>query len=119
MKRPRRVVPSPLTAGNGMDSRRTILGSIDVQSTVTEVDRIPTQLRGGVDRGADDANLTEDELGLGGARRGFDAGHRDRGTARLRQRHGGPLESLAFPARLVAGRHDLRTRRNDLCDGGE
>src|SRR5262245_66176819 len=34
---------SQLTAGNGMDSRRTILGSIDVQSTVTEVDRIPTQ----------------------------------------------------------------------------
>jgi len=34
---------SQLTAGNGMDSRRTILGSIDVQSTVTEIDRIPTQ----------------------------------------------------------------------------
>jgi len=34
---------SQLTAGNGMDSWRTILGSIDVQSAVTEVDRIPTQ----------------------------------------------------------------------------
>src|SRR5215831_21403744 len=31
------------TAGNGMDSWRTILGSIDVQSTVTEVDSVPTQ----------------------------------------------------------------------------
>jgi hypothetical protein len=77
------------------------------------------QLGGGVDRGADDANLADDELGLGGPRRGFDAGHGDRRTARLRQRHGGSLESLALPARLIAGRDDLGTGRNDLCDGGE
>ena len=76
-------------------------------------------MRGAIDRGADDANLTDDELGLRGPRRGFDAGHRDRRTARLRQRHRGPLESLALPARLVAGRDDLRTGWNDLCDGGE
>src|SRR6516165_2854050 len=77
------------------------------------------QLRVAVDRGADDANLTDDELGLRRARRGFDPRHRDRRTARLRQRYRRPFESLAFPARLDAGRDDLRTRRNDLCRGGE
>src|SRR5499425_2754493 len=72
------------------------------------------QLRVAVDRGADDANLTDDELGLRRARRGFDPRHRNGRAARLRQWHRGPLESLALPARLVAGRDDLRTRRNDL-----
>src|SRR5258707_1258319 len=71
------------------------------------------QLGGGVDGGADDANLADDELGLRRARRGFDPRHRDRRTARLRQRYRRPVESLAFPARLGAGRDDLRTRRND------
>ena len=57
--------------------------------------------------------------GLGGARRRLDAGHGDGGAARLRQRHRRPLESLALPARLVAGRNDLGTGRNDLCNGSE
>src|SRR5438105_4027192 len=77
------------------------------------------QLRGGVDGGADDADLPNDELGLGGPRRGFDTRHRDGRTARLRQRYRWPFESLALPARLVAGRNDLRAGWNDLCNGGE
>ena len=44
---------------------------------------------------------------LGGARRSLDAGQRDRAAAGLRQRHGGDAESLALPARLLAGRNDL------------
>ena len=77
------------------------------------------QLSGGVDGGAEDANLPDDELGLGGPGRRLDAGHRDGGPARLRQRRGEALEALAFAAGLVAGRHDLCTWRDDLCDGGE
>jgi len=64
-------------------------------------------------------DLPNDELGLGGPRRGFDTRHRDGRTARLRQRYRWPFESLALPARLVAGRNDLRAGWNDLCDGGE
>src|SRR5436190_14396339 len=77
------------------------------------------QLRGGVDRGADDADLPDDELGLGAPRPGFDTRHRDGRTAWLRQPYRWPFESLALPARLVAGRNDLRAEWNDLRDGGE
>ena len=108
-----------ITAVFGGDALGKIVDRLQRDRFADEVGVVLGQLGGGVDRGADDANLTDDELGLGGSRRGFDAGDRDRGTARLCQRHRRPLESFALPARLVAGRDDLRARWNDLCDGGE
>lgn len=77
------------------------------------------QLCAGVDGRALDPDLAQHEHGLRRAGRGFDAGHGDGRAARLRERNRRPLEALALAAGLIAGRDDLRTGRNALCDGSE
>src|SRR5262249_24577392 len=77
------------------------------------------ELGRGVDACAGDLDLPDDEESLGRAGRRLDAGRRDHRAAWLRQRDGGALESLALPARLVAGRDNLCAGRYGLGNGSE
>ena len=111
--RPRQHVA--VAAVFGGDASGKVIDLLERDLAAEEVGVELAELRVGVDRGAHDLDPTNDEQGFAGARRGFDAGDRDGGAAGLGQRHRRPLESLALPARLVAGRNDLCTRQETTC----